>query len=123
MKVLENRTKESKLEMEVLENLQELKDLNQRRTHMDPEAMLLQHLLSQEQQRQQQEEEDELETVALLEEARHGQHRLLEDPDSEDEALPSRPCSAAKPNLRAILDEAPKAKRKAEAVGSRAKLT
>ncbi|KAM7318642.1 hypothetical protein ACRRTK_021754 [Alexandromys fortis] len=69
MKVLENCTKDSKLEMEVLENLQELKDLNQQQEHRDFEAMLLQHLLSQEQQRQQQEEEGELETVALLEEA------------------------------------------------------
>ncbi|XP_049981246.1 splicing factor YJU2 isoform X1 [Alexandromys fortis] len=103
MKVLENRTKDSKLEMEVLENLQELKDLNQRQAHVDFEAMLLQHRLSQEQWRQQQEEEDERETAALLEEARH--RRLLEDSDSEDEALPSRPRAAAKPNPTAILDE------------------
>ncbi|KAM7318646.1 hypothetical protein ACRRTK_021758 [Alexandromys fortis] len=103
--VLENRTKDSKLEMEVLENLQELKDLNQRQTHRDFEAMLLQHLLSQEQQRQQQEEEGELETVALLEEA-HRQCRLLEDPDSEDEASPPKPCSAAKASPTDILDEA-----------------
>lgn len=61
--VLENRTKDSKLEMEVLENLQELKDLNQRQAHVDFEAMLLQHRLSQEQWRQQQEEEDERETA------------------------------------------------------------
>ncbi|KAH0502574.1 Coiled-coil domain-containing protein 94 [Microtus ochrogaster] len=120
MKVLENRTKDSKLEMEVLENLQELKDLNQRQAHVDFEAMLLQHRLSQEQWRQQQEEEDERETAALLEEARH--RRLLEDSDSEDEAPPSRPRAAAKPNPTAILDEAPKTKRKAEAVGSRAQL-
>ncbi|KAH0518278.1 Coiled-coil domain-containing protein 94 [Microtus ochrogaster] len=122
MKDLENRTKDSKLEMEVLENLQELKDLNQQQAHVDFEAMLLQHRLLQEQRRQQQEEEDELETAALLEEARHRQCRLLEDLDSEDEALPSRPRSAAKPNLTAILDKAPKAKRKAEAVGSKAQL-
>ncbi|OBS82894.1 hypothetical protein A6R68_23112 [Neotoma lepida] len=119
-RVLENRTKDSKLEMEVLENLQELKDLNQRQAHVDFEAMLLQHRLSQEQRRQQQEEEDERETAALLEEARH--RRLLEDSDSEDEAPPSRPPAAARPNPTAILDEALKAKRKAEAVGSRAQL-
>ncbi|KAM7318640.1 hypothetical protein ACRRTK_021752 [Alexandromys fortis] len=123
VQVLESRTKESKLSMEVLENLQELKDLNQQQTHRDFEAMLLQHLLSQEQQRQQQEAEDELETVALMEEACTSQCRLLEDFDSEDEAPPSRPCSAAKLNLIAILEEAPKAKWKAEAVGSSAQLT
>lgn len=103
MKVLENRTKDSKLEMEVLENLQELKDLNQRQAHVDFEAMLLQHRLSQEQWQQQQEEEDERETVALLEEARY--RRLLDDSDSEDEAPPSQPQAAARPNPTAILDE------------------
>lgn len=57
----------------------------------------------------------------MLEEARH--RRLLEDSDSEDEAPPpSGPRSAAKCNPTAILDEAQKAKRKADAVGSRAQL-
>ncbi|XP_011822853.1 PREDICTED: coiled-coil domain-containing protein 94 [Mandrillus leucophaeus] len=81
MKVLENRTKDSKLEMEVLENLQELKDLNQRQAHVDFEAMLRQHRLSEEERRRQEQEEDEQETAALLEEAR--KRRLLEDSDSE----------------------------------------
>lgn len=120
MKVLENRTKDSKLEMEVLENLQELKDLNQRQAHVDFEAMLLQHRLSQEQWQQQQEEEDERETVALLEEARY--RRLLDDSDSEDEAPPSRPQAAARPNPTAILDEVPKTKRKAEGLCRKAQL-
>nr|XP_044991248.1 splicing factor YJU2 [Jaculus jaculus] len=118
MKVLENRTKDSKLEMEVLENLQELKELNQRQAHVDFEAMLQQHRVSQEERERRQREEDELETAALLEEAR--QRRLLEDSDSEDEAIsvPSHP--ATKPNPTTILDEAQKAKRKAE--GSRTQL-
>ncbi|XP_012624730.1 splicing factor YJU2 isoform X1 [Microcebus murinus] len=62
MKVLENRTKDSKLEMEVLENLQELKDLNQRQAHVDFEAMLRQHRLSEEERQKQEQEEDERET-------------------------------------------------------------
>ncbi|KAL1767228.1 hypothetical protein HispidOSU_007380 [Sigmodon hispidus] len=118
MKVLENRTKDSKLEMEVLENLQELKDLNEQQAHVDFEVMLLQHCLSQEQRPQQQEEEDKRETAALLEEAHH--RRLLEDSNSEDEAPPSRPRARPKPT--AIMEEAPKTNRKAEAVGSRAQL-
>ena len=110
MKVLEIRTKDSKLEMEVLANLQELKDLNQRQAHVDFEAMLRQHRLSQEQWRQQQEEEDELETAALLQEAHH--RRLPDDSDSEDEAPPSRPQAAVRPNPTAILDKVPQTKRK-----------
>ncbi|XP_070943830.1 splicing factor YJU2 isoform X2 [Macaca nemestrina] len=104
MKVLENRTKDSKLEMEVLENLQELKDLNQRQAHVDFEAMLRQHRLSEEERRRQEQEEDEQETAALLEEAR--KRRLLEDSDSEDEAAPAPLQPALRPNPTAILDEA-----------------
>lgn len=61
--VLENRTKDSKLEMEVLENLQELKDLNQRQAHVDFEAMLRQHRLSEEERQKQAQDEDERETA------------------------------------------------------------
>ncbi|XP_040317542.1 splicing factor YJU2 [Herpailurus yagouaroundi] len=113
MKVLENRTKDSKLEMEVLENLQELKDLNQRQAHVDFEAMLRQHRLSEEERQKREHEEDERETAALVEEAR--KRRLLEDSDSEeDAAAPAPPRLAPRPNPTAILEEAPKAKRKAE---------
>uniref|UniRef100_A0A8D2D9L4 Splicing factor YJU2 n=1 Tax=Sciurus vulgaris TaxID=55149 RepID=A0A8D2D9L4_SCIVU len=121
MKVLENRTKDSKLEMEVLENLQELKDLNQRQAHVDFEAMLRRHRLSEEERRQRQQEEDERETAALLEEARR--RRLLEDSDSEDEATPTPPWPAPRPTPTAILHEAPKAKRKAATLGSKAQLS
>ncbi|XP_046952520.1 splicing factor YJU2 [Lynx rufus] len=113
MKVLENRTKDSKLEMEVLENLQELKDLNQRQAHVDFEAMLRQHRLSEEETQKREQEEDERETAALVEEAR--KRRLLEDSDSEEDApAPAPPRLAPRPNPTAILEEAPKAKRKAE---------
>lgn len=116
MKVLENRTKDSKLEMEVLENLQELKDLNQRQAHVDFEAMLRQHRLSEEERLKQEQEEDERETAALVEEAR--KRRLLEDSDSEEDAAPAPPQPAVlpspSPNPTAILDEGPKAKRKME---------
>ncbi|XP_063085262.1 splicing factor YJU2 isoform X2 [Cavia porcellus] len=103
MKVLENRTKDSKLEMEVLENLQELKDLNQRQAQVDFEAMLRLHRLSEEELRRQQEEEDEQETAALLEEQRR--LRLLEDSDSEDEAARAPP--APRPQPTAMLCEEP----------------
>ncbi|NXP43169.1 YJU2 factor, partial [Leiothrix lutea] len=56
MKVLENRTKDSKLEMEVLENLQELKELNQRQANVDFEAMLKQYQELEEEQRRKEQE-------------------------------------------------------------------
>ncbi|XP_036873999.1 splicing factor YJU2 isoform X3 [Manis javanica] len=103
MKVLENRTKDSKLEMEVLENLQELKDLNQRQAHVDFEAMLRQHRLSEEERQKQAQDEDERETAALVEEAR--KRRLLEDSDSEEDAAATLPQPASRPGPTAILDE------------------
>ncbi|NWS79094.1 YJU2 factor, partial [Crotophaga sulcirostris] len=56
MKVLENRTKDSKLEMEVLENLQELKELNQRQANVDFEAMLKQYKEYEEEQKRKEQE-------------------------------------------------------------------
>ncbi|ERE85008.1 sorting nexin-9 [Cricetulus griseus] len=49
MEVLENHTKDWKLEMEVVENLQGLRDLNQQQAHVEFQAMPLQHHVSQEQ--------------------------------------------------------------------------
>lgn len=40
MKLLENRTQQSKNEIELLENLEELKDLNKRQQSVDYDAML-----------------------------------------------------------------------------------
>lgn len=59
--VLENRTKDSKLEMEVLENLQELKELNQRQANVDFEAMLQQYKEYEEERKRREQEEDEQE--------------------------------------------------------------
>lgn len=60
--VLENRTRDSKMEMEVLENLQELKELNQRQAQVDFESMIGQYRELEQQQRQREVEEDERET-------------------------------------------------------------
>uniref|UniRef100_A0A3Q3BUW3 Splicing factor YJU2 n=1 Tax=Haplochromis burtoni TaxID=8153 RepID=A0A3Q3BUW3_HAPBU len=61
MKVLENRTKDSKLEMEVLENLQELKELNQRQALVDFEGMIDQYREMEKREREREKEEDERE--------------------------------------------------------------
>ncbi|XP_026875489.2 splicing factor YJU2 [Electrophorus electricus] len=69
MKVLENRTRDSKMEMEVLENLQELKELNQRQAQVDFESMLEQYKELEKRQREKEKEEDERETKDMLERA------------------------------------------------------
>ncbi|MEQ2167460.1 protein CWC16 [Ilyodon furcidens] len=67
MKVLENRTKDSKMEMEVLENLQELKELNQRQALVDFEGMIDQYRELEKREREREKEEDERETKEMLE--------------------------------------------------------
>lgn len=60
--VLENRTKDSKMEMEVLENLQELKELNQRQARVDFEGMIEQYRELERVEKEREKEEDEQET-------------------------------------------------------------
>jgi len=60
--VLENRTRDSKLEMEVLENLQELKELNQRQAQVDFEGMIGQYRALEQRDVEREKEEDERET-------------------------------------------------------------
>ncbi|XP_072099944.1 splicing factor YJU2 [Mobula birostris] len=83
MKVLENRTKDSKMEMEVLENLQELKELNQRQANVDFEDMLQEYQKYDEALKRQQDEDDEREMRSMLESAQV--KRILEDSDSDEE--------------------------------------
>lgn len=82
MKVLENRTKDSKMEMEVLENLQELKELNQRQAQVDFEGMIEQYREMEQRERERIKEEDERETKDMLERALV---KRLRDSDSESE--------------------------------------
>lgn len=83
MKVLENRTKDSKMEMDVLENLQELKELNQRQANVDFDSMLVHYRETEEEIKRRQEEEDEREMRAMLNEAQKRQ--LAIDSDSDEE--------------------------------------
>ncbi|XP_012708046.2 splicing factor YJU2 [Fundulus heteroclitus] len=82
MKVLENRTKDSKMEMEVLENLQELKELNQRQALVDFEGMIDQYRALEKREREREKEEDERETKEMLERALV---KRLRDSDSDSD--------------------------------------
>ncbi|KAG7225880.1 hypothetical protein INR49_014308 [Caranx melampygus] len=82
MKVLENRTKDSKMEMEVLENLQELKELNQRQAQVDFEGMIDQYREMERREKEREKEEDERETKEMLERALV---KRLRDSDSDSE--------------------------------------
>ncbi|XP_034051512.1 splicing factor YJU2 [Thalassophryne amazonica] len=97
MKVLENRTKDSKMEMEVLENLQELKELNQRQAQVDFESMIDQYRELEKREREREKEEDERETKEMLECALI---KRLRDSDSEEEesnTVPEQQSKTDKP--------------------------
>ncbi|CAJ1074434.1 splicing factor YJU2 [Xyrichtys novacula] len=82
MKVLENRTKDSKMEMEVLENLQELKELNQRQAQVDFEGMIERYRELEKMEREREKEDDERETKEMLDRALV---KRLRDSDSDSE--------------------------------------
>lgn len=103
MKVLENRTKDSKLEMEVLENLQELKDLNQRQANVDFEAMLTLHKEYEQELKRRQEEDDLREIKAMLDQA--NQNRRIVDSESDEEEIESPPRVSFKMKPTDILNE------------------
>ncbi|XP_073542365.1 splicing factor YJU2 [Phyllobates terribilis] len=92
MKVLENRTKDSKMEMDILENLQELKELNQRQANVDFESMLGVYRETEEEMKKREEEEDENQIREMLAEAQ--KRRLVADSDSEEEMTPDMPKGA-----------------------------
>lgn len=94
MKILENRTKDSKMEMEVLENLQELKELNQRQANVDFEGMLQEYQKYEKDLKRQQVEDDEREMKSMLESAQV--KRILDDSDS-DEDLQKPQCKKKTP--------------------------
>ncbi|XP_031703907.1 splicing factor YJU2 isoform X1 [Anarrhichthys ocellatus] len=82
MKVLENRTKDSKMEMEVLENLQELKELNQRQAQVDFEGMIDRYRDQEKRDKEREKEEDERETIEMLDRALV---KRIRDSDSDSE--------------------------------------
>ncbi|XP_031680109.1 splicing factor YJU2 [Oncorhynchus kisutch] len=96
MKVLENRTRDSKMEMEVLENLQELKELNQRQASVDFEGMLGTYKELEQRTKEQEKEEDERETREMLERALVKRLRDSDsdsDQDGESSSRPKKPST------------------------------
>nr|XP_033812185.1 splicing factor YJU2 isoform X2 [Geotrypetes seraphini] len=112
MKVLENRTKDSKLEMEVLENLQELRELNQRQANVDFESMLQQYKDFEEERKRKEQEEDERELDTIMKLAQ--KKKIIEDSDSDEEPTHTPSMPTAKANPTDILSEPQNKKLKTE---------
>ncbi|XP_071503738.1 splicing factor YJU2-like [Diadema antillarum] len=92
MKVLENRTKDSKLEMEVMENLEELREMNMRKAVINYEEILRQGAELEAQRLREQEEEDEAEIRRIFGKGDEDGiiiKRLSDDENGEEEAATS----------------------------------
>ncbi|KAK7904020.1 hypothetical protein WMY93_016627 [Mugilogobius chulae] len=99
MKVLENRTKDSKMEMEVLENLQELKELNQRQALVDFEGMIDQYRELERREKEREQEEDERETKEMMD--RVLVKRLRDSDSDSDEEKPRKSTKSVDTDVKA----------------------
>ncbi|GAB1597292.1 splicing factor YJU2-like [Argonauta hians] len=97
MKVLENRTKASRQEMEQIDALEELRDLNNRHATVDHETMLKLHAAYEEQLAKLQEEEDEnlVKSIFNTQDSDYIK-RLDDDDEEEDNGVPSGSCVPTK---------------------------
>lgn len=101
MKALEKRTKESKQEMDILEKLEELRDLNTRQANVDFETLLELNAKAAEELRAKEAEEDEQEVQTYFG-AQRIQKRISDSSDNEDEE--GKPTQACKPSRRKATD-------------------
>lgn len=112
MKSLENRTQDSRREMETLEKLEELRDLNQRIAGINPDDLIQDHLRTEEEISKRQEAEDE----ELVRKTFRGQYtsgggyvkRIIDnESDSDTDELPPEMLedNGSDMLIRDILDE------------------
>lgn len=108
MLALENRTKESRREMDVLDALEEIRDWNTRNAHVKFEDLMERHLEAEQKAREQQEKEDEALVSGVF--GRQGEKvvRRLNDSDEDSEGEEcERPSAAKKIKLEEAASLAP----------------
>ncbi|KAG8180029.1 hypothetical protein JTE90_026631 [Oedothorax gibbosus] len=111
MKLLENRTQASKQEMELMETLEELKDLNQRHAKVD-----LNHLLVDKQQQlvdelKRQEEEDEQLVRTYFGKSGNRVKRIIEDDDEPETKKKIVATEPKRENINSLLETSSKAQK------------
>ncbi|CAK9293102.1 unnamed protein product [Gordionus sp. m RMFG-2023] len=85
MKILENRTKDSQREMEILENLEEIKEMNARNSTIDYDALLHKHTNISKQAFINQIQNDEILLNDILAEQKQSQYKRIRDEDSDQD--------------------------------------
>lgn len=97
MKILENRTKASRKEIEEIDTLEELRDMNARHAKVDHEEVLKYHAEYEKQLKRLQEEEEEKEIRALFGEVNGQSIKRLHDVDEEGPPVKKGPVNTTKP--------------------------
>lgn len=99
MKILENRTKASRKEIEEIDTLEEIRDMNARHAKVDHEEVLKFHAEYEKQLKRLQEEEEEREIRELFGEVNGQSIKRLHDDEEEGEGPPVKkgPVSTTKP--------------------------
>ncbi|XP_072045204.1 splicing factor YJU2-like [Amphiura filiformis] len=93
MKVLENRTKDSKLEMEVIENLEELRELKSQHANVNYADILKQKAEEEEAMLQKQEEEDEAEIMKHFGKTQGVTIKRLVDTEEDEDQVEASPSN------------------------------
>lgn len=98
MKVLENRTKASRQEMDMLETLEDLRELNSRHAKVDTETMLKVHEAYAQQLARLQDEEDEALVSSIFGKTEQGTiKRIHDDGDADDQEAGSSAAKRPRP--------------------------
>ena len=99
MLALENRTKESRREMDVLDALEEIRDWNARNAHVKFDDLMTKHLAAEQRAREQEEREDEELVSTIFSGQRDKVIKRLNDSDEDVDEL--RPPAVKKTKLEA----------------------
>lgn len=95
MKALENRTKDSKIEMDILDALDEIRSLNARQSKMDPIEILLQKQKDEEAEQQRLTEEDEDLVKSVYGDGPYVKRIYEEEEEDETEGLDDGPLNGS----------------------------
>ena len=98
MLALENRTKESRREMDVLDALEEIRDWNARNAHVKFDDLMKKHLETEQEEKEREEREDEALISNMFGRHREAVRRLKDD-NSDEEWEESGPSAAKKAKL------------------------
>eukprot|EP01124_Arcella_intermedia_P006835 TRINITY_DN1412_c0_g1_i1.p1 TRINITY_DN1412_c0_g1~~TRINITY_DN1412_c0_g1_i1.p1 ORF type:complete len:296 (+),score=70.56 TRINITY_DN1412_c0_g1_i1:123-890(+) len=107
MKALENKTLDNKMEMDILDGLDEIRSLNAKASKVDP-MQILEHIQKQEEEEEPSVDEEEMNTLRLLEQSSDLPIKRLPDEPDEPSRTPKEPENLSNPGLKPPPPRLPK---------------